>query len=154
MPGSIDTIEQLGSEGTRPTSPPEVGPGTGLVYFGNRCCPFAHRAWLALHEKNLISEIKYNHIDLGKRKQEWFSQINPYGTVPCLYDDGKAIFESLFVVEYLEDKFPGRGTALLPKDPYERATIRLFLDKCVSTLTSSFYPLIKAQDPKQIEEKM
>lgn len=23
----------------------------GLLYFGNRLCPFAHRAWWAMHEK-------------------------------------------------------------------------------------------------------
>lgn len=28
------------------------------VYFGNRLCPFAHRAWLALHEKGLGDKVR------------------------------------------------------------------------------------------------
>ena len=54
-------------------------------------------------------------MDLGEDKPEWFKDsINPSGTVPCIVDAGRAVFESAICVEYLEDKFPGRGTALLP----------------------------------------
>jgi hypothetical protein len=30
----------------------------GLTYFGNRLCPFAHRAWWAMHEKNVADEAR------------------------------------------------------------------------------------------------
>lgn len=31
---------------------------SGLLFFGNRLCPFAHRAWLAMHEKGVADEVK------------------------------------------------------------------------------------------------
>jgi hypothetical protein len=30
----------------------------GLTYFGNRLCPFAHRAWWAMHEKRATHEAR------------------------------------------------------------------------------------------------
>jgi hypothetical protein len=30
----------------------------GLTYFGNRLCPFAHRAWWAMHEKGVADEAR------------------------------------------------------------------------------------------------
>ncbi len=56
-------------------------------------------------------------MDLGDDKPAWFKEhINPrFGTVPCVYDHGQGVFESVIVVEYLEEKFAGRGTALMPQ---------------------------------------
>jgi glutathione S-transferase len=55
------------------------------------------------------------HIDLGEDKPAWYAaSFNPAGTVPAIYDHGKPVFESALCVEFLEDRFPGRGTALLP----------------------------------------
>ena len=28
-----------------------------LTYFGNRLCPFAHRAWWAMHEKGVADQV-------------------------------------------------------------------------------------------------
>ena len=71
----------------------------GLFFFGNRLCPFAHRAWWALHEKGAASKYTYIHIELGDDKPAWYKEVvNPQGTVPCVYDGGKAVFESALVV--------------------------------------------------------
>lgn len=32
--------------------------------------------------------------------------VNPFGTVPCLYVDGKGVFESTVICEFVEDAFP------------------------------------------------
>ena len=37
---------------------------SGLLFFGNRLCPFAHRAWLAMHEKGVADEV-IRHYDSG-----------------------------------------------------------------------------------------
>ena len=55
--------------------------------------------------------------------------MNPLGTVPCIFDAGAGVFESAFVVEFLEERFPGRGTALMPAAPAERAAVRLFVSQ-------------------------
>ena len=87
-----------------------------MYLFGNRLCPFAHRAWFALHEKGAAEEVTYIHVDLGDAKPPWFGDvINPrFGTVPCMVDHGAGVFESPIVVEFLDEKFAGRGTALMP----------------------------------------
>ncbi len=137
----------------------------GLAFFSNRLCPFAHRAWWAMHEKGVAAEARsahahsgnrsatdaharsqftYVHVDLGEDKPDWYKDtINPAGTVPCIFDAGKPIFESHFCVEYLEDKFPGRGTPLLPPDAAARAAVRLFVS---SLVLAPYYAFLMEQD--------
>ena len=114
-------IEQKGCEGKRLQCPPTPDDFAGrLLYFGNRICPFAQRyssavsftqlifwsAWWTFCELNCEDRVDYIHVDLGPIKPEWYQQkVNPLGTVPCLYDDSKPVFESLVVAEYLIDKF-------------------------------------------------
>ena len=70
-------------------------------------------------------------MDLGDDKPAWFRErVSPtFGTVPCILDYGRCVFESAICVEYLEDKFAGRGTRLLPAEPTERAAVRLFISQ-------------------------
>ena len=153
------------------SGPEELSLSQGLTYFGNRICPFANRAWWALHEKGAADEarrllsarcraargwlirsfraadaqVRYVHIDLGLDKPAWYKEsgVNPSGTVPCIYDAGAPVFESAICVEYLEDKFAGRGTALLPADAAQRAAVRLF----ISLLSfAPFYGYLMNQD--------
>ena len=59
-----------------------------ILFFGNRICPFAHRAWWASNE--LSVPLDYIHIQLGNEKPSWYTdQVNPSGTVPCIYDEGQ-----------------------------------------------------------------
>jgi RNA polymerase-associated protein len=52
-------------------------------------------------------------------------EINPYGTVPTLVDRDLRLYESLIVMEYLDERFP--HPPLLPVDPVGRANARLFM---------------------------
>merc|ERR1712100_829639 len=58
-------------------------------------------------------------------------------------DDGKAIYESLLVVTYFEEKYPDKGTSLLPACPADKATVRLISTRFE---VGAFYGLLKAQD--------
>ncbi len=73
-------------------------------------------------------QFKYIHVDLGDDKPAWFKEhVDPrFGTVPCVYDHGRGVFESAIVVEYLEEKFAGRGTALMPQ-----GALRVLTAACV-----------------------
>ena len=65
-----------------------------------------------------------NGVALLERKREIYPELyelNPNGKVPVIQHQGKAIYESLVVDEYLDDVFD-QGTKLLPKDPYERVS--------------------------------
>jgi len=94
-----------------------------------------------LLEKDI--EHKYIHVDLGTIKPNWFKEsVNPFGTVPCIYDDGHPVYESLIVVEYLNEKYPGSFN-IYPDDVQERAAIRLIINKFD---TSVIYPFMTSKD--------
>jgi len=146
------TFEQLGNEGRTVDDAPQLDANSGLVYFGNRLCPFAHRAWWALLEKQ-VTGIDYIHIELGPNKPAWYQEkINPFGTVPCLYDHGRPVFESMILAEYFEEKFPNQGTKLLPEDPVDRASVRLFCSQFGEKGIRPLYALLSNQDRSKDEE--
>ena len=59
--------------------------------------------------------------------EPWYVKLNPNGFVPTLDHDGNIIIESCVIIEYLEDLYP--EVRLRPEDFYERAMMRLWLDK-------------------------
>ncbi len=59
----------------------------------------------------------------GKQREDSFRKINPMMAIPALIeDDGTVLFESLAILEYLDETHP--NPPLLPKDPKERARVR------------------------------
>lgn len=44
--------------------------------------------------------------------------VNPYGTVPCLYVNGKGVFESGIICEYIDEMFSDEGPPLMPEGAY------------------------------------
>jgi len=145
-------FQQKGEEGVIANEAPNTS--EGFKYFGNRLCPFAHRAWWASKEK-AISEsdpdgFEYFHIELGEGKPAWYqATVNPLGTVPALFQDGNAIFESNIVAEYLDEKYPGRGTQLLPSDPAKRAQVRLLISRFGELIVKPLYGLLMNPDEEQ-----
>jgi glutathione S-transferase len=104
-------------------------------------CPFAQRTRMALIEKGIDFDL--TAIDLND-KPGWFLEISPYGKVPVLRHDGKVIFESAIINEYLEEVFPERP--LLPSDPYRKALARIWIDFANARFTPHVYKLMLAQD--------
>jgi maleylacetoacetate isomerase len=65
------------------------------------------------------------NVDLvrGGQREDAYRAVNPQMLIPTLIDDdGKAIFESLAIIEYLDEVKP--SPPLLPKDPHGRARVR------------------------------
>ena len=65
--------------------------------------PYSHRVEMVLIEKNISYEKEV--IDLQHRPEQ-FVKDSPLGKVPLLYADGKILFESIVICEYLEEAFP------------------------------------------------
>ncbi|KAM0873626.1 hypothetical protein ACQ4PT_037926 [Festuca glaucescens] len=104
------------------------GGGDQLTVLGAWASPFLVRVRLALHLKAL--EYEYVEVDL-KDKSDLLLVFNPvHKKVPVLLHGGKPVCESMLIVQYLDDAFPGSGPAFLPADPHDRAVARF--------LTTSF----------------
>ena len=84
------------------------------------------RVKIVLHEKGLA----YQRVtlDLAKKEQKRaeFLKLNPYGKVPVINDNGKVLFESCIINEYLDEQYP--QPVLMPKDPYLRGRGRILVD--------------------------
>eukprot|EP01101_Sappina_pedata_P001465 TRINITY_DN11549_c0_g1_i1.p1 TRINITY_DN11549_c0_g1~~TRINITY_DN11549_c0_g1_i1.p1 ORF type:complete len:246 (-),score=111.25 TRINITY_DN11549_c0_g1_i1:84-821(-) len=140
------SFEQKGKEGRRVTAP--VDPSSAdLIYYGNRLCPYAHRAWWSILEKN-ITDMDYIHIDLRENKPEWYqAQVNPSGTVPFIYHKGRSVAESLIVAEYIDEAFK-TGNSLMPSEPIERADVRFIIAYYSDKIAPVFFRALSNKDPQ------
>ena len=82
-----------------------------------------YRVRVALGLKGLkVEELSINLLQ-GKQHDDAYKAVNPQSVVPALViDDGPPLFQSLAIVEYLEETHP--EPALLPKDARGRARVR------------------------------
>jgi len=82
----------------------------------------AYRVRIALALKGLDVEHVSVHLGKGQQYGEAFTAVSAQNLVPVLEDQGQRLFQSLAIVEYLEETHP--QPALLPRDPFERARVR------------------------------
>jgi glutathione S-transferase len=85
--------------------------------------PYSWRVWLALEAKQIPYNLKVLSFQAGDTRKPEFVAINPRHTVPTIVDDGYALWESLAILEYLDEKF-ATGVKLYPGGARERARIR------------------------------
>ena len=81
------------------------------------------RVRIALALKGLDAEQASYRLRAGEQRAPDYLRVNPQGLVPALVlDDGRALTQSLAIVEYLDEVYP--DPALLPDDAFERARVR------------------------------
>ncbi|KAI0050793.1 glutathione-S-transferase [Auriscalpium vulgare] len=114
-----------------------------LVFWAGWFCPFVQRTWITLEEKG----IPYQYKEVNPyRKEKHFLDINPKGLVPAIEYEGKPLYESLILCEFLEDAFPQSTPHVLPADPFARAHARLWTDHISKNVVASFFRLLQAQE--------
>ena len=86
--------------------------------------PFGWKVRMVLEEKGVPYQLV---IPENKSENPAFHKLNPFRLTPVLeLEDGGTIYESTVINEYLEEAYP--APPMLPKDPYDRARIRMIED--------------------------
>ena len=80
------------------------------------------RVRIALNLKGVARDEVYLHLEKGDQFAADYRTLNPQMVVPTLIDGGVKLFQSLAILEYLDEKYP--QPPLLPADIAARAWVR------------------------------
>ena len=113
-----------------------------LIVFAD--CPFCHRCLLVLHEKRAAFQTVAIERSQKERSRHLLS---PYARVPVLWHDGRPVYESSVINEYVDEIVP--APRLLPQDAGERARARFWIDFCNTRFMPAYFNLLKERNPAQ-----
>jgi maleylacetoacetate isomerase len=82
----------------------------------------AYRVRIALGLKGLSCEQASVHLAKGEQYSPEYGAVNPQNLVPVLEDEGHLLYQSLAIIQYLEETHP--QPRLIPADPLERNRVR------------------------------
>ena len=105
-----------------------------LVIGNKNASSWSLRPWIAMR----VLGIPFEEVRIALRQPDTAAQIarySPSGKVPCLIDGDMIVWETIAILEYLADKFP--GTAVWPADMKARAHARAVS----AEMHASFQPL-------------
>ena len=80
------------------------------------------RVRIALNLKGLAHDDTFLHLERGDQFAPNYKAVNPQMVVPTLIDGEAKLFQSLAILEYLDETYP--EPPLLPADPAARAWVR------------------------------
>jgi len=90
------------------------------LYIANKnYSSWSLRPWVLMRALGIAFTEQLLPFEPGSNYQR-FRRFAPNGKVPCLLDDGVAIWDSLAIIEYLAERHPG----VWPQDPAARAWAR------------------------------
>jgi glutathione S-transferase len=95
-----------------------------LALYHNDMSLCAQKVRLCLAEKGVEWESRHLVLRAGEHQRPWYRKLNRRAVVPTLVDGDKVIPESNVILEYLDEAYP--DPRLLPRDPYDRARVRLW----------------------------
>jgi glutathione S-transferase len=93
-----------------------------LYHSGLTTC--SKQVRLCLREKDIPYTSHYIELWNYENLNPDYLKLNPNGVVPTLVHDGRPIYNSFVITEYIEDLYPEKP--LRPADPLKRATMRLW----------------------------
>jgi glutathione S-transferase len=133
------------------------------TFYATWFCPYAQRAWIALESKGVsfdwVEAVLYEGDPSSKRalplaeKQRLvpgFVECSPRGLVPALLHADAKVFESIPVMEYIEEAFD--GPSLMPINFACKAQIRAGILLWSELVVRRFYSLLMATSRDAIEK--
>lgn len=91
-----------------------------LACYSDPECHYSHRVRLVLAEKDVVGD-NYE-VSPGNLPEE-LAEVNPYMSLPTLVDRDLALYDSMIILEYLDERYP--HPPLLPVYPVTRANTRM-----------------------------
>ena len=120
---------------------------TSMALFSDPIDHYCQRVRIVLEEKGISSEI----IDTDKNNiNAEILEVSPYSTLPVLVDRDVCLYDSVTLMEYLDERFP--HPPLLPVYPVARANIRLYIKRIANDWCTIFDRLVD-EKLKDAEEK-
>ena len=95
---------------------------SSMIFYSDGNDHYSQRVRLVLAEKGVAVEIV--DVERGNMPED-LADLNPYNSLPTLVDRDLALYESMVIMEYLDERFP--HPPLLPVYPVARAQSRLFV---------------------------
>lgn len=95
-----------------------------MTLYSRADCPLSHRVRIVLAEKGIGADVVDVDID---NPPEDLIDINAYSSVPTLVDRDLVLYDSMIIMEYLDERFP--HPPLMPVDPVSRARTRMMLHR-------------------------
>ena len=92
-----------------------------LTFYYGSGSPYAWRAWLALEHKSIAYELRTMSFSTGDLRKPDYLALNPRGKVPAIDDHGFTLYESVAILEYLDETYS--GSRLFPGDARARALV-------------------------------
>jgi glutathione S-transferase len=118
-----------------------------VIYLGNKnYSSWSLRPWLALKKTGIPFEETVICLDQDDTAEK-IRRHSPSGKVPCLVHEGRTIWESLAICEYLAERYP--GAALWPADPEVRAHAR-----CVANEMHAGFAKLRQNLPMDIRSDL
>jgi glutathione S-transferase len=133
------------------------------TFYSTWFCPYAQRAWITLEFKGVsfkwVEAVLYEGDPSSKRalplaeKQRLvpgFVECSPRGLVPALLHADAKVFDSIPVMEYIEEAFEGPN--LLPTSFASKASVRAGILLWSEIVVGRFYSLLMATSQDAIEK--
>ena len=117
-----------------------------LVIGNKNYSSWSMRPWVLMRQLGLHFEEVKLRFDFTPHSayRRSVAHYSPSGLVPVLLDDDFVVWDTLAIIEYLHDKFPGRG--IWPEDMRQRARAR-----SVSAEMHSGFGALRSHCPMNIE---
>ncbi|MEZ5920092.1 MAG: glutathione S-transferase family protein [Parvularculaceae bacterium] len=116
------------------------------LYIGNKnYSSWSLRVWLTMKVADIPFQEDLRPFDVENEYADFF-EFAPHGKVPVLEHDGGTVFETLAILEYLAELFPGKN--LWPEDRTARAQAR-----CISNEMHAGFTALRAACPMNMRRK-